>query len=143
MDLPVAEHPKQLAEALQLNGEQPANDFNCGIAGRDAGTAGCEDDLQTGVGQPYLELAGDGRRIVTDHGPGGDLMAVLGQQPLDQGPALIGLGRAGVRNGQHGAARRVGLGVVGGAAFMVGGGHDVVSVSPLQGHSRLRAIRYS
>jgi len=107
--------------SLELRGQQARNDVGRAVPGGDPGSTRGEHGLDARVAQPRLEAGRNQLRLVGDEAPGHDLVAAVGQQPLDKGAALVAVRVAGVGHGQHRAADRLLPPAAGGLAFVLGG----------------------
>src|SRR5262245_53452291 len=81
-NLLVAEHAKELAEALEPLPQHAVDRLERAIARRDAGAAGCDDDLDVRVGQLPADGIPQLFGVVPDERPSDDLMTG-GAQELD------------------------------------------------------------
>ena len=100
LHLLIGEHAEQLAEALDLLLVDLAEGLRRHVAAGHPGAAGRDHHVDMRVGDPGLELRGDGGDVVAHDCTGGDPVAVARDQ-LGQGPAglVVGLG-ARVGDGQ-------------------------------------------
>lgn len=112
-DVLVAEHAEEFAEALEFFVQESADDLDGGVAGGDAGAAGGDDDVEGLVArcEPGLELGFDLCGFVFDECVVADGVAGLFECVDDGASAGVGLGDAGVADGEDGTAGGLALSV--------------------------------
>ena len=107
-NLLIAERPEQFAEPIDPFVEQRSDDLVGLVTRADTRAAGCDDDLDRGVGQLRFHDAAYGVGVIRNDGPANDLVATTGQQLDDRKSSRVSRLRPRVTDGHDKAPRALG-----------------------------------
>ncbi len=120
LDLFKAQQAEELAEPLQLDGQQPPDYLDRCVANRDTCSARRENHLDPGIRQPALQRCLDCPGLIFNERPIHRQVAGGAEDSLNERPTLVGADGAGVGDRQHRTADGPQI-VCGAAAVLVGG----------------------